>query len=163
VLVVEHGHDLRMKYMSFLFFGIALMMLPATGSATAAGMDMVTIQTSAGAKHWSVELASDNESRAKGLMFRRQMAAGSGMLFRFDDTRPIAMWMKNTFIPLDMVFVDQAGLVTHIHRGAVPHSLDIIPSRGPVRFVLEINAGEADQFGLAIGNRLQHPWILSDN
>ena len=152
-----------MKLVSILLTGILLMLVVTTPSQARGGMDVVTIQMSTGPRDWSVELASDNQSRSKGLMFRRHMDAGSGMLFRFDETRPVTMWMKNTFLPLDMIFADQTGLVTHIHRGAVPQSLNIISSRGPVRFVLEINAGEADQSGLAIGDRLQHPWILPGN
>ena len=90
------------------------------------------------------------------------MAAFTGMLFRFDNEEPIAMWMKNTFIPLDMVFTDAAGRVTHIHKGAVPQSLDIIESQGPVKFVLEVNAGEADASGMKRGIVLRHPWFATE-
>lgn len=124
-----------------------------------AGMDEVSVETKSGSHVWTVELASDDESRTKGLMFRKTMAKGAGMLFRFDETRPVAMWMKNTFISLDMVFADEQGRVTHIHRGAVPHSLDIIRSQGPARYVLEINAGEADEVGIKTGDQMRHPWF----
>ncbi|MEP1206040.1 MAG: DUF192 domain-containing protein [Rhizobiaceae bacterium] len=142
-----------------LFAFVAL--LPV--SSTANPMNTVTIDTRSGSPAWSVELASDEASRSKGLMYRKSMAAKSGMLFRFETTRAVAMWMKNTFIPLDMIFADNAGKVTHIHRGAVPHSLDVISSRVPARFVLEVNAGEADRHGVTVGDRLRHPWILPAN
>lgn len=131
-------------------------------SSHSGGMNQVSIATSAGSTSWQVELASDNASRSKGLMYRKEMAPQTGMLFRFEQSRVVSMWMKNTYIPLDMIFADQSGVVTHIHRGAVPHSEAIISSRVPARFVLEVNAGEADRFGVAVGNRLAHPWILPE-
>ena len=132
-------------------------------SLHAAGMDTVSVRTTSGDVAWTVDLASNGETRATGLMHRQSLPDGTGMLFRFDQTRPVSMWMKNTFVPLDMVFADESGLITHIHRGAVPQSLDIISSRGPVRYVLEIIAGAADRHGLAVGQRMRHPWILPVN
>ncbi|MEP0942284.1 MAG: DUF192 domain-containing protein [Rhizobiaceae bacterium] len=137
-----------------------VLMAAAPFQSSASGMNQVTIQTGNGPQAWTIELASDNESRAKGLMFRQNMAPKAGMLFRFEQSRVVSMWMKNTFVALDMIFADQAGVVTHIHRGAVPQSLAIISSQVPARFVLEVNAGEADHFGVAVGNQLAHPWIL---
>ncbi|MEM9733020.1 MAG: DUF192 domain-containing protein [Pseudomonadota bacterium] len=118
---------------------------------------------SAGSTTWTIELADDPDSRQTGLMNRRSMADKTGMLFRFNRTEEIAMWMKNTFIPLDMVFMDEAGKITHIHYNAVPQSLDIISSNGPVRYVLEINAGEAKAHGLQVGSSMQHPWFVGTN
>lgn len=149
-----------MKILLIVFAAIATCCIVENTNLQAAGMDEVIIQTSAGKKIWSIELASNNQARAKGLMFRKTMAPMSGMLFRFDRTAPVSMWMKNTFIPLDMIFADEGGRITHIHKGAVPESLDVISSQGPVRYVLEINAGEADAQRLSIGLRMLHPWIL---
>lgn len=146
-------------FASFLFVVIASAAYPAIAD----GMSSVTIKTQSGDRVWQIELASDDDSRSRGLMFRKSMAAETGMLFRFETTRPVAMWMKNTFIPLDMIFADEAGRVTHIHKGAVPHSLEVISSQGPARYVLEINAGEADLHGVDVGNQLRHPWILPTN
>ncbi len=140
----------------FALFLLLLQALPAQS----AGMNSVSVVSDSGTHEWTVELATTDEMRTKGLMFVKEMAQKSGMLFRFDQTRPVAMWMKNTFIPLDMVFTDEAGKVTHIHKGAVPHSLDIISSQGPARFVLEINAGEADAAKLKTGDVMRHPWFL---
>ena len=147
---------------SICAFALAIVLM-CSNAFQALAMDRVLIETQAGVQTWQVELASDGQSRAKGLMFRESMAEKSGMLFRFDATGPVSMWMKNTLIPLDMIFADEAGLVTHIHKGAVPHSLEVISSNGPVRYVLEVNAGEADKFGVAIGNHMRHPWILPGN
>lgn len=108
---------------------------------------------------WKIELASDPKSREKGLMFVKDMPAKSGMLFRFETNSPIAMWMKNTFIPLDMVFLSPSGKINHIHRNAVPQALDIISSKGAAKFVLEINAGEANSTGLQVGQIMRHPWF----
>ena len=152
-----------MKFLLIVLAALATVFTIEDSRPRAAGMDEVIIQTSAGDKTWSIDLASNNQTRAKGLMFRKSMAPMTGMLFRFDQSAPVSMWMKNTFIPLDMVFADDAGRVTHIHKGAVPHSLEVISSQGEVRFVLEINAGEADTQGLSVGNRMLHPWILPAN
>lgn len=124
-----------------------------------AALSEVTIETAAGPKTWSIELADTPEETARGLMFRKTMEKQHGMLFQFGQTRMVDMWMKNTFIPLDMVFFDANGRISHIHKGAVPQSLDIISSNVPARFVLEVNAGEADTFGLQIGQKASHPWF----
>ncbi len=122
---------------------------------------VVSVETSSGQHKWTVELASDDESRQTGLMFRQKMASDAGMLFRFDSTGPVAMWMKNTFLPLDMVFLKADGEIAHIHRGAVPQSLEIISSGVPVRYVLELNAGQADLAGLQPGGHMRHPWFAA--
>lgn len=122
-------------------------------------LNVISAKQGAQKIEWAVELASDDESRTKGLMFRKEMAPLHGMLFRFTAMRSVSMWMKNTFIPLDMVFMNEQGAVTHIHTGAVPHSLDIISSNGPARFVLEINSGEAEKYSLTVGQQFQHPWF----
>jgi hypothetical protein len=149
-----------MKQVFLVAFCVLALVVGRLENVSAGGMDQVTIQTAKGPQSWTIELASDNASRSKGLMFRQEMAPLSGMLFRFEQSRFVSMWMKNTFIPLDMIFANQAGIVTHIHRGAVPQSLEVISSQVPARFVLEVNAGEADRHGIAVGNQLAHPWIL---
>ena len=153
---------------SVLLAGMLALFLASTGSVHAddpviSPMKMVAAATSKGKFSWHVELASDDQQRATGLMFRKEMPAATGMLFRFDETRAVTMWMKNTFIPLDMVFADPSGRVTHIHRSAVPQSLEFISSNGPARYVLEVNAGEADTTGLTVGTVLRHPWFSPPN
>lgn len=107
--------------------------------------------------HYEVELAVTPNERRRGLMYRRELAPRTGMLFGFGRDQIITMWMKNTLISLDMVFTDERGVVRHIARNTTPRSLDSITSRVPTRSVLEINAGEAKEIGLAPGDRLRHP------
>ena len=115
-----------------------------TVSAAPAGRDPV---------RWKVEIARTVTEQATGLMHRRSMPAGTGMLFDFGDSRPVAMWMRNTFIPLDMVFACADGTVARVAR-ALPLDETVIFSGEPVRFVLEVNAGEATAAGLRRGERL---------
>jgi uncharacterized membrane protein (UPF0127 family) len=117
------------------------------------------LQTASGAHEIVVELASTEREREVGLMNRDSMPADQGMLFDFKETRLITMWMKNTYIPLDMVFMDESGRVTHVAANAQPLSLDIISSREPARYVLELNGGTAARYGLKAGDRLEHPVI----
>lgn len=119
----------------------------------------LSIQTDSGAVSFKLELAVTPDQTARGLMFRRSMPKQQGMLFFFGEERLVQMWMKNTYIPLDMVFLNSAGRIVHVHKGAVPHSLDVISSQVPARFVLEVNAGEAQQFGLKPGQQASHPWF----
>jgi len=118
-----------------------------------------TLVTSTGEHAIEVELADTPETRETGLMNRSQMATDHGMLFDFGETRPVAMWMKNTLIPLDMLFMDERGRIVNIAANAKPYALDIIPSSGPVRYVLEINGGAAARYGAKPGDRLRHPAI----
>jgi uncharacterized protein len=106
--------------------------------------------------HFEIELAEGNRQMARGLMFRSELADNAGMLFDFGRTGPIAMWMKNTLIPLDMLFVDARGTISHIARWTTPLSLETISSRGPARAVIEIKGGRAEQLGIAPGDRVIH-------
>ena len=126
--------------------------------AGAAGAEPLCLDVRGGAVHrYRVEVAATPDARAQGLMFRRSLAPGSGMLFDFGRDEIARMWMKNTFIPLDMVFADRRGVVRGIARNARPRSLDTISSRVPVRAVLEISGGEAERIGLVPGDRMRHP------
>lgn len=109
----------------------------------------------------AVELADTPETRRRGLMFRTKMPRDEGMLFDFQETREVAFWMRNTFIPLDMIFIDERGTIKHIHHRAVPQDPTSIPSKFPVRFVLEINGGLAKQYGLKPGDKVKHPRMNS--
>ena len=124
----------------------------------AARAEPVCVDVRAGEVHrYEVEVAATPQERARGLMFRRSLPPGAGMLFDFGRDEIARMWMKNTFIPLDMVFADRNGTVRGIARDARPRSLDTISSPVPVRAVLELNGGEAERIGLAAGDRLRHP------
>lgn len=104
-----------------------------------------------------VEMAVSPEQLTQGLMFRRSLAADAGMLFDFGRVQPVDMWMKNTLIPLDMVFIAADGRIVGITQRAVPQSLAIIAAPVPVRAVLELNGGAAARLGLATGDRVRHP------
>lgn len=117
----------------------------------------LVIETKAGDAHcFQVELAQSSAERARGLMFRKAMPDDAGMLFDYGSETMIAMWMKNTFIELDMLFIDSQGVIRRIHRDATPHDLSTIPSMTPVQAVLEVNGGMAERLGIAEGDRVRH-------
>jgi uncharacterized protein len=129
----------------------------AAARAATARTEPLTIVTKAGAKRFDVEVMRDDASRARGLMFRRQMAPEHGMLFDFERDEPVTMWMKNTYLPLDMLFVRPDGVISRIAADTEPLSTAIIPSGGPVLAVLELNAGVAAKLGIQPGDRIDHP------
>jgi uncharacterized protein len=120
--------------------------------------DPLIVEAAAGEARFTVEIADTNEARARGLMFREEMADDHGMLFVFDDTRPVSFWMRNTPLPLDLVFIGEDGKVRAVKQGE-PFSTDPIGPPDPVRFVLEINAGMALETGIEEDTRLSHPRI----
>lgn len=125
--------------------------------STETSLEPLEIVTAAGANRFSVEVMRNDEQRARGLMFRRFMPADRGMLFDFKREEQVSMWMKNTFLPLDMIFADRTGRIVSIAENTEPMSERIIPSGGPVLAVLEVNAGTAARLGLKPGDRLKHP------
>lgn len=106
---------------------------------------------------FEIELATTTEQQMRGLMFRETLAANAGMLFIYPKERIITMWMKNTILPLDMVFADRRGVVVSVHANAVPFSEEVISSGMPALAVLEINGGAAARLGIRPGDRLVHP------
>jgi uncharacterized membrane protein (UPF0127 family) len=106
---------------------------------------------------FKIEVATKPEERAQGLMFRRTLAPDAGMLFDFGRTDSVAMWMKNTFIPLDMLFITSDGSVVNIAQRTVPESLTAVPSAKPVRYVLEVPGGTASRLGLKPGDKVLYP------
>ena len=112
-------------------------------------------------EHFEIFVASERAAQARGLMFVREMPDEVGMLFIHPSERMISMWMKNTLIPLDMVFMDQSGVVMHIAENTVPGSLDTISSMQPALAVLEINGGLAARLGIRPGDRVRHPFFGS--
>ncbi|MCH8038502.1 MAG: DUF192 domain-containing protein [Proteobacteria bacterium] len=117
--------------------------------------DVLAIETADGSRHrFEVELALDGERRAQGLMYRRSLADDAGMLFLYDRERPVAMWMRNTFIPLDMLFIAGDGRIVRIAERTVPQSLETISSGRPVIGVLEVNGGTAARLGIQPGDRV---------
>ena len=140
-------------------FALAMVVLGSLTLLSPGASSSGNLVTANGPVSIVIEVAETEKEREVGLMNRNSMPADQGMLFDFKQTRLVTMWMKNTYIPLDMVFMDEAGTVTHIAANAQPLSLDIISSRGPVRYVLELNGGAAARYGLKPGDRLEHPMI----
>jgi len=138
---------------------VALFALADSAPPLAEGLQKLEIATATGVHKFEVEIASDEASRAAGLMNRRYMAADHGMLFEFDRDEPQTFWMKNTYIPLDMIFISRAGTVTHVVTNAEPLSERVIPSGPPCAAVLELNGGTAAAIGLKIGDRVRHPFF----
>lgn len=116
----------------------------------------LTIETSKGLFKFTVEIADSEEARQRGLMYRKQLPEGTGMLFNFWTERPVTFWMKNTYVPLDMIFIRSDGTVDSVGRG-VPLSEELVGSDGPVLAVLEVIAGTAKRIGLKPGDKVRHP------
>ncbi|WP_187971828.1 DUF192 domain-containing protein [Aquibium microcysteis] len=114
--------------------------------------------TGEGDVRFQIEVADTPEERSRGLMFRERMPENQGMLFVFPQSLPVGFWMKNTILPLDLLFVSDKGEVRAILQG-VPFSTDTISPGEAVRFVLELNAGTAERQGISVGDRLSHPII----
>lgn len=117
----------------------------------------ITIKSAAGGTHvFDVEMAVSPQQRAQGLMFRHSMAAKAGMLFLYERPEQRAMWMKNTLIPLDMLFIDEGGVIVRIQERTVPFSLQAIASGQAVTAVLELNAGTTSRLSIKPGDRVHH-------
>jgi uncharacterized protein len=116
----------------------------------------LVISTAKGQFPFDIELALTPPQMGQGLMYRRTLAADAGMLFDYGDPQPIAMWMKNTFIPLDMIFVGKDGKVVDLHERAVPMSLDTIESKVPAKAVIEVNAGTIARLAVQLGDTVHY-------
>ena len=124
--------------------------------------ESLLIRTKAGKEFaFKVELAVAANQRQQGLMNRDEMAADRGMLFDFGETRRVYMWMKNTYLPLDMLFLGPDGRVSLIKADTMPLSEEIIDSHDPVRFVLELNAGTSQKLGIAAGDMIESRQITT--
>lgn len=140
---------------------VAGLVLPAAPVLARGDMTRLTIVTRAGVRHpFQLEIANTPESRSRGLMFRRELAPDRGMLFEFGARETeISMWMKNTYIPLDMIFIRANGVIGHIAENTTPLSEATISSNGPVKGVLEVIGGTAKRLGIAAGDRVEHPFF----
>jgi uncharacterized protein len=117
----------------------------------------LTVISATGPHRFKIELAETPAQMTQGLMFRTSLAPDAGMLFDYRRPTPATMWMRNTFIPLDMLFVDEQGRIVNIHERAVPQSDDVIAAAEPVRAVIELNGGTAARLGIEPGDRVVHP------
>jgi uncharacterized protein len=155
------------KWRFFLWIaGVALM--PVAQLALSAQLQTferkeVVIETPGGSHEIAVEVAASPDQRAQGLMFRRQLGKDEGMLFLYPSDRVATMWMKNTLIPLDMLFIAADGRVVHIAERTVPQSTKTISSEKPVRAVLELNGGTAARLGIEAGAIVRLPASAAQN
>lgn len=147
----------------FLIVALQVGMACAASAAQAAphfASEMLSVTSTSGKVHpFTVELATNDAQREYGLMFRTEMAADHGMLFDFETVQHVQMWMENTVLPLDMLFLDKSGMVTRIVENAVPYSKTIIDSGAPVKYVIELNGGIVRKLGLATGDKVHSPTI----
>lgn len=132
-------------------------MWTSPAGAGACAVNQVDIRGPGGVSRFVVEIADDAAERSRGLMHRTELAEGAGMLFLFDRPERQAFWMKNTPLPLDIIFIDERGVVDSIAAETTPFSEAALPSDGPVIAVLEINGGLAARFGVAPGSEVRHP------
>jgi uncharacterized membrane protein (UPF0127 family) len=136
------------------FAAVMALAVIAAVPARAAGEARIEIVSKTGVHAFTVELASNDDERSRGLMFRKQLPTGRGMLFDFHQDQMVSFWMRNTYISLDMIFITGDGRILRIAEGAEPLSDRLIPSGGPVRAVLEVIAGTARKEGIAPGDRV---------
>jgi uncharacterized membrane protein (UPF0127 family) len=122
-------------------------------------LEPLEIATKAGVKRFQVEIADTAPERERGLMFRKSMPEDHGMLFEFEDSAPRAFWMHNTYLPLDIIYIDTAGTIVSISHNAVPFDDTPIPSVGAAQGVLELNAGMAEKLGVEAGDKVRHPFF----
>lgn len=123
----------------------------------AASFQPLEIVTQSGVQFFSVEMATTEEEKTTGLMFRKELPDGKGMLFDFSPEQQVSMWMKNTFISLDMIFIRADGRILRIAENTEPQSTSIISSGGLAKGVLEVAAGTAKKYGIRPGDRVGHP------
>jgi uncharacterized protein len=142
-----------LRWTAFILLGL----LVAAGTARAAGPRTLEIASKTGVHAFAVEIADTEAAREKGLMFRKSLPEGQGMLFDFHQEQSVGFWMKNTYIPLDMIFIRGDGRILRIAENTEPLSERIIPSGGPVRAVLEVIGGTARKLGIAPGDRVAYP------
>lgn len=136
---------------------ISLVLLALAACSRAALEPQVVVHAAAGDAIVSVELARTREAQARGLMYRTELAEGTGMLFVFDDETERAFWMSNTPIPLDILYIRGDSTIATIASNTTPYSEKKIPSRAPVRYVLEVPGGWAGRHGVKTGDRITLP------
>jgi uncharacterized membrane protein (UPF0127 family) len=148
-----------LRLLLLLLFGLPPLVLTDAAAAQLQRFPTapLTIETAAGPRKFTVEVATTPEQMEQGLMFRRSLAPDAGMVFDFKTPSMATMWMKNTLIPLDMLFVDAQGRIVNIHERAVPGALDMIAAAAPVRAVVELNGGTAARLGIRPGDRVRFP------
>ncbi|MDP4031598.1 MAG: DUF192 domain-containing protein [Pseudorhodobacter sp.] len=142
------------------FAALSLAQILMAGAAWAGcRADQVELRWPGGQARFAVEVADTDATRSRGLMFRERLPRSAGMLFVYESPRRATFWMKNTLIPLDMIFADASGRVTKVHANAQPQDLTTIDGGAGVKLVLEINGGLSSRLGITPGAELRHPAI----
>lgn len=151
----------RRWFMSLFFSAASIAYIAWVKRGTAQGFvtfpkSKLTIVTAKGSHKFDIELAVSKAQQSQGLMYRPNMAADAGMLFDYKRPQKITMWMKNTRIPLDMLFIGTDGRIVNIVERTIPHSVSTVSSKGKVQAVLEVNSGTASRLGIKPGDRVSH-------
>ena len=152
MMMFAHGFAPALRHAGALLAVLAV----AAPLAACSDEGKLVLHTATGDYSFNVEVVDTPETRAEGLMFRQELADDAGMLFDFEQEREVSFWMRNTFIPLDMIFVGADGVVKTIHVNARPQDPTSIPSQVPVQFVLEIPGGRSEEIGLKPGDTMEH-------
>ena len=152
----------RLRARLWIAVAVAGALYAFTGlNVQAASVQPLEIVTKSGVQVFSVEMATTEQEKETGLMYRKELADGKGMLFDFSPEQEVSMWMKNTYISLDMIFIRADGRILRIAENTEQLSTKIIPSRGLAKGVLEVIAGTAQKYGIAPGDRVAHPLFNS--
>ncbi len=152
-------HALRLLFVGLMVATPAAAPAPQPAAPSTAAVAVRTpLIIDTGARHWhfEVEVCRTPEQRMRGLQFRRSLSPQQGMLFLYAAPSVASMWMKDTYVALDMLFIDRSGIITRIAEHTEPLSEDTIHSPGPVQAVLELAAGTASRLGIAPGDRVRH-------
>jgi uncharacterized protein len=148
----------RIRAGGWMVLAVAVALCAFAGAAArAASVQPLEIVTKNGVQVFSVEMATTEQEKETGLMYRKELPDGKGMLFDFSPEQQVSMWMKNTYISLDMIFIRADGRILRIAENTEPLSTKIIPSGGPAKGVLEVIAGTAKKYGIEPGDRVAHP------
>lgn len=148
--MTRRGIPLVASVLSFLLAGLSQAL------ADDCRPDRVSLRGDWGKAAFVVEISDDEAERSQGLMYREHLPQRAGMLFVYPEPQPASFWMKDTLIPLDIIFLDQTGVVTTIHANAIPQDLTPLSGGDSVFAVLEINGGLAARYGISIGSEMRH-------
>jgi hypothetical protein len=151
------GSTLGLRAQPWLLAAAVTLCLLSAFQARGATFQPLEIVTKSGVQFFSVEMATTEEEKTTGLMYRKELPDGKGMLFDFSPEQQVSMWMKNTYISLDMIFIRADGRILRIAENTEPQSTSIISSGGLAKGVLEVIAGTAKKYGIRPGDRVGHP------
>jgi uncharacterized membrane protein (UPF0127 family) len=146
-----------LRWTAFVLFGLLVAVGPVRPAYSQTRLQTLEIASKTGVHAFAVELVDNDGDRAKGLMYRKELPEGRGMLFDFHREQDVSFWMQNTYIPLDMMFIRADGRILRIAENTEPLSTKMIASGGQVRAVLEVIGGTARKLGIAPGDRVAHP------